>query len=347
MSDQPPSWSSSTLYRAAPRRRHRSGRVRSSTGRRLRRAALLVLVLVVVVVGGTYGWAEQRLNDTPALADYPGRPEPGKGTNWLVIGTDSRSDLTREQRRELHVGGADERNTDTMMVLHYGSSGPYLVSLPRDSYVPVSGHGRGKLNSAFPTGGPKLLTRTVEEATGLRLDHYAEVDFLGFTGIVDGLGGVRMCLDKPLRDEKSGADLPKGCQQLDGKQALAFARARYSDPEGDLGRVKRQQQLLGAIAGKATAPSVLLNPFRFYPFTGAALGAATVDEGTGVGSLTRMAWKVRGLTAGDGGTTTVPLASSGLSTAGAGDVVLWDRPRARELFDQLRRDVPITATRVT
>lgn len=353
MSDQLPPPSNSTLYRAE---RHFRGRKRGP-GRnarrpgprrpgRLRRTALLVAALVVIVSAGTYAWAEHRLKETPALADYAGRPESGRGTNWLVIGTDSRADLTPEQREELHVGGADERNTDTMMVLHYGSSGPYLVSLPRDSYVPVPGHGRAKLNSAYASGGPKLLTRTVEETTGLRLDHYAEVDFLGFTGIVDALGGVRICLDKPLHDEKSGADLDAGCQKLDGNQALAFARARYSDPEGDLGRVKRQQKLLGAIAKQATSPSVLLNPFRFYPFTGAALDAATVDEGTGVPSLTWMAWKVRGLTKGDGGTTTVPVANSALSVPGTGDVVLWDRDRARELFEQLGRDVPITATQV-
>ena len=360
MSDQLPPPSNSTLYRAE---RHFRGRKRRQNPRgqgpsgwgprkgprrpgRLRRISLLVAALVVIVAVGTYAWAEYRLEETPALADYAGRPESGKGTNWLVIGTDSRADLTPEQRKELHVGGAEERNTDTMMVLHYGSSGPYLVSLPRDSYVPVPGHGRNKLNSAYATGGPKLLTRTVEETTGLRLDHYAEVDFLGFTGIVDALGGVRVCLDKPLHDEKSGADLDAGCQTLDGNQALAFARARYSDPEGDLGRVKRQQKLLAAIAQQATSPSVLLNPFTFYPFAGAALDAVTVDDGTGVPSLTWMAWKVRGLTKGDGGTTTVPVANSALSVPGIGDVVLWDRGRARELFEQLGRDVPITATQV-
>ncbi|MGW8374568.1 LCP family protein [Streptomyces sp. ODS28] len=347
MSDQqlPPA-SSTTLYRSASRRRG-DGRGRGGGGRTLRRALAAFLALVVLVAVGTYVWAEQRLRETPALSDYAGRPEPGEGTNWLVIGTDSRSDLSKEQRQQLHVGGADERNTDTMMVLHYGSSGPYLVSLPRDSYVSIPGHGKNKINSAYAQGGAKLLTRTVEQATGLRLDHYAEVDFLGFTGIVDALGGVRVCLDAALHDEKAGADLEKGCQTLDGKQALAFARARYSDPQGDLGRVKRQQKLLGAIASQATSPGTLLNPFRFYPFTGAALDATTVDDGSGVPSLTWMAWKVRGLTAGHGGTTTVPVANGGLSLPGIGDVVVWDDAGARELFDQLRRDVPITATRAS
>lgn len=351
--------SSSTLYRAARGRRgkwrkrgwrgdggKRSRRPRRRGWRGLLLTLLVVLVVLVAAAVGTYVWAGSRVKKTEALADYAGRPGDGKGTSWLIIGSDTRSDLTREERQNLHVGGGGQRNTDTVMVLHYGASGPYLVSIPRDSYVTVPGHGQGKINSAYALGGPKLLTRTVEQATGLRLDHYAEIDFLGFTRVVDALDGVRICLDKPLRDEKSGADLDAGCQNLDGRQALAFVRARYSDPEGDLGRVKRQRQLLSALVEKGTSAPVVLNPFRLYPFLGAALDAVTVDKGTGVPSLTRMAWKVRGLTGGKGGTTTVPVTNTGLSVPGAGDVVVWDRAAARELFDQLRRDVPITATKV-
>lgn len=335
----------STVYRSR-RRGPGGGRWRTW----LRWTLLMLLVLVVVAVcglAGTYLWADDRLRQTPALADHPGRPAPGKGSNWLIIGSDTRSDLTRKERQELHVGGGGRRNTDTVMVLHHGASGPYLVSIPRDSYVPIPGHGRGKINSAYARGGPKLLTRTVEDATGLRLDHYAEIDFLGFTRVVDALDGVRLCLRRPLRDEKSGADLRAGCQTLHGRDALAFVRARYSDPRGDLGRVERQRMLLRALVHEGTGASVVSDPWRFYPFLGAALDAVTVDEGTDVLSLARMAWKVRGLTGGDGGTATVPVANPGLSVPGAGEVVAWNRARARELFDQLRRDVPITAVRVT
>ncbi|MEU2722020.1 LCP family protein [Streptomyces smyrnaeus] len=331
---------SSTLYRAGrPRRRRRWPRAVA--------LALLVLVLACgAAVAGTYVWADDRVRHTQALADYPGRPPPGKGTNWLIIGTDTRADLSRREREELHVGGGGQRNTDTVMVLHYGAAGPYLVSIPRDSYVTVPGHGRDKINSAYARGGPELLTRTVEQATGLRLDHYAEIDFLGFTQVVDALDGVRICLKKPLRDEKSGADLRAGCQTLDGKQALAFVRARYSDPEGDLGRVKRQRQLLSALIREGTGPGTVGNPFRFYPFLGSALDAVTVDKGSSALSLTRMGWKIRRLTEGDGGTTTVPVANPGLSVPGAGSVVAWEPSGSRSLFHQLRQDVPITATPV-
>ncbi|GAB2831046.1 LCP family protein [Streptomyces daliensis] len=349
-----PPQSSSTLYRAAPRWHRRGhapepGRQRGGPRRALRRACLVVLVLAVLlaaVVGATWIWAGTQLRETAAFAGDDVRSEAGEGTNWLVIGTDTRSDLSADEREELHVGGAGERNTDTMMLLHYGDAGPYLVSIPRDSYVTVPGHGKAKINSAYALGGPKLLTRTVEAATGLRLDHYAEVDFHGFVGVVDALDGVEICLDAPLKDEKAGADLRAGCQTLDGRQALAFVRARYSDPEGDLGRVRRQRQLLSALVHEATGPATLLNPFRLHGFLDATLEALTVDNGTGVPSLTRMAWEIRGLTGGDGGTATVPVTNAGLSVPGAGDVVVWDRSRAGELFDQLRRDVPITATEV-
>ncbi|UNS97434.1 LCP family protein [Streptomyces tubbatahanensis] len=331
---------SSTVYRAGrPRRRRRWPRV-------VIVVVLAVVLLAAAAVSATYLWAGTRLQQTEALTDYPDRPAHGEGTNWLIIGSDTRADLTREEREELHVGGGGQRNTDTVMVLHYGAAGPYLVSIPRDSYVPIPGHGKGKVNSAYALGGAELLTRTVEEATGLRLDHYAEIDFLGFTHVVDALDGVRICLGEPLRDEKAGADLDAGCQTLDGKQALAFVRARYSDPEGDLGRVKRQRKLLSALVREGTGADVVADPFRFYPFLGSALDAVTVDRMDSVGSLTRMGWEIRGLTAGEGGTTTVPVANPGLSVPGVGSVVVWHPSGSRELFDQLRQDVPITATTV-
>ncbi|GAA2619429.1 LCP family protein [Streptomyces axinellae] len=304
------------------------------------------MLVLAAVLGGTCLWADGRLRETAAPAGYPGRPAAGRGTNWLIVGSGTRSDLSGKEREELHVGGGGQHNTDTVMVLHHGDAGPYVVSIPRDSYVPVPGHGRGKINSAYAPGGPKLLSRTVEQAAGLRLDHYAEIDFLGFTHVVDALDGARFCLAKPLRDTKAGANLRAGCQTLDGKQALAFVRARYSDPEGDLGRVKRQRTLLSALVREGAGATTVLNPFRLYPFLGAALDAVTVDRGSGVTSLTRMAWEVRGLTGGAGGTATVPVKNAGLSVPGVGDVVAWDTRRARELFHQLRRDVPITATTV-
>ncbi|GGO88329.1 putative transcriptional regulator [Wenjunlia tyrosinilytica] len=292
-------------------------------------------------------WADGRLHRVPALAEYAGRPPSGAGVNWLIVGSDSRTDLSAEQRRRLHVGhAADGGRTDTIMLLHDGDSGPELVSLPRDSYVRIPAFtdrtGRrhpvqyNKANAAFALGGPLLLTRTVEEATGLRLHHYAEIDFSGFVSVVDAVGGVRTCLSEAIHDSRSGARLAKGCRTLDGGQALAFVRARYFDPEGDLGRVGRQRRLLSGLADTAAQPSLVFNPFLLYPLVGSVLEAATVDEGSGAMDVSRLVLGLRGAVG--GGARTVPVGNAAATAAGVGDVVLWDRARAEALFDAMRGD---------
>ncbi|MEV0094798.1 LCP family protein [Streptomyces sp. NPDC050738] len=339
----PQQQSSSALYRAKGRKRRRPGRRRRLSWPK--RIAILVLTLVLLAAGyvlGLWIWADSRLQTTDAFSDYSGRPTAGQGTDWLLIGSDSRSSLTAQERKDLHVGNDEGLNTDTIMILHYGENGPYLVSIPRDSYVSIPGHGKNKINSAYAIGGAKLLTRTVEEATGLHLDHYAEVNFGGFVNVVDSLGGVRICVPAGgLHDEKSGADFDAGCQQMNGRQALAYARARYSDPEGDLGRVKRQQQLVSAIAHQALTPSVLLLPWNLIPFLSASLDALTVAEGTGLFDLGRMGWQMKHIADGDGTTTTVPVSSTGTEIPGIGDVVLWNDADARELFTALQDDTAI------
>ncbi|MEV5611101.1 LCP family protein [Streptomyces sp. NPDC052225] len=305
-----------------------------------KRVLLTLLVVLVVLAGyatGLYFWADSRLQTTEAFTGHDGRPADGEGTDWLLVGSDSRADLTPEQRKELHVGNDTGLNTDTIMVLHYGDNGPYLISIPRDSYVSIPGHGKNKINAAYALGGAPLLTRTVEQATGLRMDHYAEINFLGLVNVVDALGGVTLCVaDGGLHDEKSGADFDAGCQTMDGVQALQYARARYSDPQGDLGRVERQQQLVNAIADKALSPAVLIPPWKLIPFLSASLDALTVDDGTGIGSLATMGRKMSSLAA----TTTVPVASEPY-VSGVGDVVLWDDSEAAQLFAALRDDTAI------
>ncbi|MFD9909918.1 LCP family protein [Streptomyces sp. NPDC059063] len=309
--------------------------------RRVAWGLLAVVLLLAAYATSLYFWAGSRLRTTAAFSAYEGRPARGEGTDWLLVGSDSRAALTPEQRKDLHVGNDQGLNTDTIMLLHHGDSGPYLVSIPRDSYVTVPGHGRNKINAAYALGGAPLLTRTVEQATGLRVDHYAEVNFLGFVDVVDALGGVRICVPAGgLHDAKSGADFAAGCQEMDGVRALRYVRARYSDPLGDLGRVKRQRQLVSAVADKATGLSVLLPPWELIPFAGAALDALTVDDDTGVGALARLGLEMSDLSGGSGATTTVPVASEP-EIPGVGDVVVWDRAKAGQLFDALRNDTSI------
>jgi LCP family protein required for cell wall assembly len=201
-------------------------------------------VLLVLTLGGgagAYAWADSRLDSTLDLTALPGRPAPGKGTNYLIVGSDSRAGLTAKQAEDLHTGSgidAEGRRTDSMMVLHTGAHGTTITSLPRDSWVVIPAYvdprtgihhrpARNKLNAAFSLGGPKLLVRTIESNTGLRLDHYTEIGFAGFVGIVDAVGGVRMCVNRHVTDEKSGLDLTRGCHTLSGRQALAFVRQRH------------------------------------------------------------------------------------------------------------------------
>lgn len=309
-----------------------------------KRVLLLVVVLVAVVLAsaaGLFWWAGGQLRQMDALAGYPGRPTAGKGTNWLLVGSDSRRDLTAEERRRLRVGGDAGLHTDTVLLLHHGAGEPSLVSLPRDSYVRVPGHGKDKINVAYALGGAELLTRTVEQATGLRVEQYAEVDFLGVVRVVDALGGVRLCSERPLRDEKSGADLPAGCGRRNGTQALAYVRARYGDPEGDLGRVRRERALVGAVADAALGPGVLLNPFRLVPVADAALAAVRVDERTGVVDLARSVLAAKKVADGAGRTATVPITGPGRDVGGVGEVLEWDQEEARRLFRAVRADEPI------
>ena len=169
--------------------------------------ALLLVFVVAVVAGGV--WMDSSLHRIPALADYPERPAAGKGTTWLLVGSDSRSGLTPEQQAELATGGdIGNGRTDTILLVHVPASGrarpPTMVSIPRDSYVPIPGYGEDKINAAFAFGGAPLLAQTVEQATGIRLDHYAEIGFDGFAVMVDAVGGVTMCPTEPIRRPARG-----------------------------------------------------------------------------------------------------------------------------------------------
>jgi LCP family protein required for cell wall assembly len=310
---------------------------RAGGGRWVRRV-LLALLLVVVLVVGVLVYFVSRIDKVDALRDYDGRPAAGSGTNWLVVGSDSREGLSDEQVKDLHLGKVGGQRTDTIILLHKPASGaPTLVSLPRDSYVPIPGHGRNKLNAAYAIGGPALLARTVETVTGLRIDHYAAVGFGGFVGMTDAVGGVELCPTRHIRDHKSGLNVAKGCQEMDGATALAYVRARYFDPQGDLGRVKRQQEFLGAVFDEAVSPATLLNPIRVLSLGNAATTALTIDERDGTISLVRFALTMRAVAGGEGKRITVPVSDVNYQTP-AGSSVKWDRQKALDLFHSLREN---------
>jgi LCP family protein required for cell wall assembly len=304
-----------------------------------RRLGVTLLVLLALLAGALV-YLDTRLHRVDALSDYAGRPAVTPGADWLIVGSDSREGLSGDQRSKLGTGDAAGRRADTMMLLHIPRGGqPTLVSLPRDSYVPIPGRGRNKLNAAYAFGGPKLLARTVEGVTGIRLDHYMEIGFDGFAATVDAVGGVRLCVDKPMRDPMAGLNIPAGCQVLDAKKALGYVRTRAS-ARGDLARVERQRQFLGALIDKTTSPGVLLNPFRSIPLALRGTDSIAVDDADHLYHLVRFPLAMRAVTQGNGTATTVPVAGTG-SVPGAGSVVRWDRQQALALFNALREDRPI------
>lgn len=318
------------LRRPAPRRR--PGRI----------VAAIVGVLALMVVGSA-GYVDRAMQRTDALADYPGRIAGTAGTNWLIVGSDSRAGLTPDQEARLTTGdeaAAGGGRTDTIMLMHIpaltGNGQLTLVSLPRDSSVPLAGHGRVKLNTTFALGGPTLLVQTVENVTGVHVDHYAEIGFGGFAGLVDDVGGVQMCPTEPISDPLAGLNIPAGCQVLDGPQALGYVRTRHT-PRGDLDRVVHQREFLGALIARASSPAVLLNPFHLVPLAVDAPKTITVDNGDHVWNLARLGWALRSLSRGNAVTETVPIAGFGPVTDGSSGV-LWDREAAGRLFSGLARE---------
>lgn len=296
---------------------------------------MIVLLLVITPVAMMF-YFDNKLHRVDALSSYAGRVADTPGTNWLIVGTDSREGLTPEQKKTLATGDADGARTDTIMMAHLPPSGkPMLISIPRDLYVPIPGMGSHKINSAFNNGGPRLLVQTVENFTGVRIDHYAQIGFGGFDNLVDAVGGVTMCLDQPLRDPKAGLRLKAGCQNLNGAQALGLVRTR-AFPNADLERVVNQRKFLSALMSRATSPSVLLNPFRLFPFVSGAVDAVTVDNGDHLWHLAWLAFKIKG----DPVTTTVP--TDGDQITGDGDSLI-PGDSTKRFFEAIARGQEVPA----
>ena len=316
---------------AAPRPPRRRRPVRTA----LRVLALLVVLSLGWLVGvPAYAWSQVgRTDDAPAGERPPEQP----GQTFLLVGSDSREGLSGAERKRLGTGSTEGQRTDTIMILYVPPGGePALISVPRDSYLPVPGHGSDKINSAFAFGGAKLLEQTVEQSTGLRVDGYLEIGFGGFVNVIDALDGIRMCVPRDIEDADSHLDLEKGCQTLDGTTALGYVRMRKADPRGDLGRVERQREMLAAVAAKAASPATVINPVRYWRLNTAAASSVSVGEDTSLWQLGRLALAMRTVAGGDGLTLTVPVSDPGASTP-VGSAVLWDEEKARAMFSDLAR----------
>ncbi|MFK5633052.1 MULTISPECIES: LCP family protein [unclassified Ornithinimicrobium] len=303
-------------------------------------AFLLIAYVVAMVVVVAMVWGS--IDQVDAAPDVPDRPGGSAGETYLLVGTDSREGLTAEQRGDFGTGSTEGSRTDTVMMLHVPTMGdPTLVSLPRDSYLPIRDQGTNKLNASYSLGGPELLVDTVEQATGLRIGGYLEIGFGGFVGVVDEVGGVEMCLEAPIQDEKAHLDLPAGCQELTGTEALGYVRMRYSDPRGDIGRVERQREFLAALVQKMASPAIVLNPWSLHQVGTATGGALAIGEDTSMLEGARIALAMRAVANGNGNSLTVPVADMNYQTD-VGSAVLWDEVGAEELFAALRRGDAVT-----
>ena len=227
------------------------------------------------------------------------------------------------------------------MLLHLPANGtrPTLVSLPRDSYVPIPGNGYNKLNAAYAIGGPKLLIATVQNATGLPINHFMSIGFGGLVNVVNDVGGVRMCLQAPMKDPKAGLNLKAGCQTLNGDQALGFVRTR-AFAVGDLQREQDQRVLLKGILAKMTSAGTLANPFAIIPAANGAASAISVDQGTGLSALVSVAFALR-----DPVTTTVPFGQ--FANTNVGSVVEWNTTAAKQFFNDLAHDQALPKSLIT
>jgi LCP family protein required for cell wall assembly len=317
---------------------------------------LAALVLMTSGIGWAYvNYLNGRITRVDPFEDLAQRPDTGAGDdlNILVVGSDSRAGVPKGTLRKLRLGGESSDCTDTIMLVHLNAARDRasVVSIPRDSYVELPEHrdrrtgqvvpaSFGKINAAYTRGGPSLTVSAVERATNVRVDHYIEVNFLAFVGVVDKLGGVPMCTPTPLRDPRSGLSLPAGTTRLDGARALQYVRARHveGDPTGDVGRMQRQQKFLTQVLAQAGDSGLFTNPIRLNDVVTSALGAVRVDDRLSAQELVRLGSRLRGL---DGPGVTfaqIPLADPDHHVDGWGSTVLWDPARAKALFEAISQD---------
>ncbi len=259
------------------------------------------------------------------------RPPEQPGTNYLVVGSDSRKGLTEEQQKDLKTGKDTEiggGRTDTIMLLHTGSGKPTLVSIPRDSIVAIPGYSTTKINAAYAFGGPELLVETLEQNTGLRIDRYVEIGFAGVVSLVDAVGGVEICPEEDMDDDKAGLDIEEGCQEVDGKTALGYSRTRkYAN--GDIQRVQNQREVIGGLGGKLRSPMTVLDPIRYFRVVTGGAASVSVDNTASVVDMARFALALSGAMGSNGRNCNVPIIDLAVN---------WDPNRAPAFFEHLRTD---------
>ena len=318
--------------------------------RRTLRRVLIGLAACFVVLGlvlvGTAWYLQDHLvgqvdRVDDAFAGLETRPAPaqGEGLNILLMGTDRRSDEpTTGDDAKAPTWLPGEQRTDSLMVLHIDSDRQHatLVSIPRDSWVTVPGHGENKINAAFSFAGPSLAVETVEELTDLRIDHLAIIDWDGFEALTDELGGVTIDVPRTVRDSARGKTWEAGEHHMNGEEALLYVRQRYGLTGGDFDRIKRQQNFLRALMRQTLSSETMSSPTTLYGVLNSVTKHLTVDSEWTTGDMRSLVLSLRSMRAGDVTFTTVPVKGTGRE--GKQSVVRLDRDKGRELWGAIRED---------
>lgn len=312
---------------------------------------LSVITSAVLVAGSltAYGFYRQlvgniRQHDVLSRLGDDRPDKAGEAENILLIGSDSRAGPGPGYQTT--IGG----RSDTLILLHLSAKRDKaaLVSFPRDSLVDIpscqtSGGSvqpprTGMVNEAFSIGGPACSWRTIEAVTGIRIDHFVQVDFSGFKNMVNALGGVQVCLPQAVSDPRANLYLPAGRHVVSGEQALGYVRTRYALGDGsDLERIKRQQKFMAAMIKKATSTRLLFDPARLYRFLNAATRSVSTDRGLDLGDLKRLADSVKGMDTGEVTFLTVPNQPAPSDP----NRLVWTQPAADQLFAALRNDTAL------
>src|SRR3954452_21405284 len=316
--------------------------------RRLRRVLIslgaLALVLALIVGGGSwyltdrYGGNIARVGDVFAGLQEDTRPAPAAPADggaetadpvtFLLVGSDTRADIA--------PGDLPDARSDAIMIARFAGDRQHaqVISIPRDSWVDIPGHGMDKINAAYALGGPTLLIQTVEQLTGVRIDHYAAIDFDGLIGVTDALGGVDVVV--PETTSWGPYTFPAGMNHLDGDQARWYVGQRYGLPGGDFDRVKRQQNYLRAMFTKLFGQDVCTSPGRLDSTLLAVTSAIAVDDSLGNGDLLSLAYSLRGLTPSTVQFFTAP--GLGTGTEGPASVGYLDQTTGARMWGYLNTD---------
>lgn len=286
---------------------------------------LVLLYIAYLVFVPFYAW-----NNVHQVAWEPSgkRPDDQPGTTYLLVGSDSRAGLSAAERKKLGTGNATGQRTDTIILLHTGSGPNLLMSIPRDSLVDIPGHGTTKINAAFAYGGPKLLVRTLEADTGIRIDNYVEIGLGGLAGVVDAVDGITICPTTNMKDKLANLDVKKGCQEADGTTALGYARSRHTSNIGDIDRVKHQREVVSAVGDKVVSPWTFL-PLRYWNLLTAIPDFFAFGDGTSVVRAGLWASAMTHVNGKNGLSCVVPISDL---------AVHWDPTRSKQMFKLIIED---------